>query len=94
MMERMAGNFELFVGHELQQIGAYVPDFDALRGAPTGIVSAAGESSGEQGARRAAIVLAERLGTPVTYLPGGHGGWGADRREFADNLHEALHADR
>jgi pimeloyl-ACP methyl ester carboxylesterase len=94
MMERMAGNFELFVGHELQQIGAYVPDFDALRSAPTRIVSAAGETSGEQGARRAAIVLAERLGTPVTYLPGGHGGWGADRREFADNLHEALHADR
>lgn len=94
MMERMAGNFQLFVAHELQQIGAYVPDFDALRGAPTRIVSAAGESSGEQGARRAAIVLAERLGSPVTYLPGGHGGWGADRREFADNLHEVLHADR
>jgi pimeloyl-ACP methyl ester carboxylesterase len=92
MMERMAANFELFVAHELQQIGAYVPDFDALRSAPTRIVSAAGETSGDQGARRAAVALADRLGIPVTYLPGGHGGWGADRQEFADKLDEALHA--
>jgi pimeloyl-ACP methyl ester carboxylesterase len=94
MMERMGGNFELFVAHEVQQICAYRPDFDALRSAPTRIVSAAGESSGEQGARRAAIALAERLATPVASLPGGHGGWGADRQEFADKLHELLHEDR
>lgn len=90
MMQRMAGNFELFIAHELPQIGAYAPDFDALRSAPTRIVSAAGETSGEQGARRAAIALAERLAIPVTHLPGGHGGWGSDRQEFADRLHEAL----
>ena len=86
----MAGNFELFVAHELQKFGAYAPDLDALRGASTRIVSAAGETSGEQGARRAAIALADRLGIPVTYLPGGHGGWGSDRQEFADKLHEVL----
>lgn len=90
MMERMAGNFELFIAHELAQIGAYTPDLDALRSAPTQIISAAGATSGEQGARRAAIALAGRLGIPVTYLPGGHGGWGSDRQEFADKLHEAL----
>jgi pimeloyl-ACP methyl ester carboxylesterase len=92
MMERMAGNFELFVAHEVQQIGAYVPDFDALHSAPTRIVSAAGENSGEQGARRAAIAVAERLSTPVAYLPGGHGGWGSDPQQFADKLHELLRA--
>lgn len=69
-----------------------MPDVDALRNAPTRIVSAAGETSGEQGARRAAIALAERLGVEVTYLPGGHGGWGSDPQEFADRLHEALQA--
>jgi pimeloyl-ACP methyl ester carboxylesterase len=90
IMQRMAGNFELFIAHELRQIGAYAPNFDALRSAPTRIVSAAGETSGEQGARRAAIALAERLAIPVTYLPGGHGGWGSDRQEFADRLHEIL----
>jgi hypothetical protein len=86
----MQGNFDLFIAHEIRQNGSYVPDIDALRDASTRIVSAAGETSGEQGARRAAIALAERLGTPVTYLPGGHGGWGSDPQEFADRLRAAL----
>ena len=61
MMARMAGNFDQFIGHEVRQFMAYVPDIDALKAAPTRIVSAAGETSGEQGARRSAIALAERL---------------------------------
>ena len=80
MMGRMMGNFDLFLGNELRTIAGYVPDSDALRAAPTRIVSAAGETSEEQGARRAAIALADRLDTDVTYLPGAHGGWGSDRR--------------
>jgi len=71
MMERMAGNFELFIAHELPQIGSYQPNLDTLRSTSTRIVSAAGEDSGEQGARRAAIALADQLGIPLTYLPGG-----------------------
>lgn len=90
MMGRMAGNFDLFIAHELRQIGTYVPDIAALRGASTRIVSAVGEASGEQFARRATVALAQRLETPVTYLPGGHGGWGSDPQEFADRLHGAL----
>jgi pimeloyl-ACP methyl ester carboxylesterase len=90
MMARMMGNFDLFLAHEIRQIGHYVPDIDRLRTASTRIVSAAGETSGEQAARRAAIALAERLGIPVTYLPGGHGAWGADPQEFADRLHGVL----
>jgi len=92
MFARMAGNFELFIAHEIQQIGAYVPDDDALLSASSRIVSAAGERSGEQAACRAAVVLAERLGIPVTRLPGAHGGWGADPRQFADRLHGVLQA--
>jgi pimeloyl-ACP methyl ester carboxylesterase len=90
MFARMAGNFDLFIAHEIRPIGGYVPDIGALRNASTRIVSAAGESSGEQGARRAAEALAERLGIAVTYLPGAHGGWGSDPHEFAERLHEAL----
>ena len=90
MMARMAGNFDLFIAHELQSNGGYVPDVDALRNASTRIVSAAGETSGEQAARRSAIALAERLGITVAYLPGAHGGWGSDPEEFAERLHEAL----
>jgi hypothetical protein len=86
----MAGNFDLFVAHELRQIGAYMPDVDALRKGSTRIVSAAGEGSAQQAARRAAVALAERLGIAVTSLPGGHGGWGSDPHEFAERLHEVL----
>jgi hypothetical protein len=90
MMARMAGNFDLFIAHEIRQFGGYVPDVEALRNAPTRIVSAAGKTSGEQAARRAAEALAERLGIPVTYFPGAHGGWGSDPQEFAARLHETL----
>jgi pimeloyl-ACP methyl ester carboxylesterase len=90
MIGRMAGNFDLFIAHEIRQIGGYVPDFDALRNASTRIVSAAGETSAEQAARRAALALADRLGIAVTHLPGGHGGWGSDPQEFAERLHEVL----
>jgi hypothetical protein len=71
-------------------LGGYVPDFGALENVSTRIVSAAGETSGEQAARRSAIALAERLGTPVAYLPGSHGGWGSDPQEFAERLHGLL----
>jgi pimeloyl-ACP methyl ester carboxylesterase len=90
MMNRMVGNFDLFIAHELRPIGAYIPDFDALRNASTRIVSAAGENSGRQPARRAAIAFAERLGVPVTSLPGGHGGWGSDPAVFTERLHQVL----
>ena len=86
MFARMAGNFDLFIAHEIRQIGAYGPDLDTLRAAQTRIVSAAGETSDLQAARRAAFALADGLGIPVAYLPGGHGGWGSDPQEFADRL--------
>jgi pimeloyl-ACP methyl ester carboxylesterase len=90
MMARMTGNFELFIAHELRQNAGSVPDLDALRGVSTRIVSAVGETSEEQSARRAGLALAERLGIEPTYLPGAHGGWGSDPQEFADKLDEVL----
>jgi pimeloyl-ACP methyl ester carboxylesterase len=92
MGARMMGNFELFIAHELRQNAGSVPDLDALRGVSTRVVSAVGESSEEQAARRAGLALAERLGIQPTYLPGGHGGWGSDPQEFADRLDEVLRA--
>jgi pimeloyl-ACP methyl ester carboxylesterase len=94
MMGRMAGNFDLFIAHELRPIGGYVPDAEALRNVSTRIVSAAGEDSGEQAARRAALALAEHLAIDVSYLPGSHGGWGSDPQEFAERLHELLQEAR
>jgi pimeloyl-ACP methyl ester carboxylesterase len=87
---RMAGNLDLFIAHEIRQIGAYVPAFAVLQSVAPRIVSAAGETSGRQAARRAALALAERLESAVAYLPGGHGGWGSDPQEFAERLDELL----
>lgn len=86
MMGRIMGNFDLFMAHEIQQIGGYVPDIDALKNVSTRVVSAAGETSEQQGACRAAHALAERLGADVAFLPGAHGGWGSDPQDFADRL--------
>ncbi len=53
----------------------YEFDFDALRAVQTRIVIAAGAASEGQLARRAAGGIAERLGTDVAILPGGHAGF-------------------
>jgi pimeloyl-ACP methyl ester carboxylesterase len=60
----------------LALVGAitYEPDFDALSGAPTRIVMAAGNEEGTM-ANRGAHGVAKRLGTTVVDFPGGHGGF-------------------
>lgn len=93
MMSRMMGNFEVFLAHEISSIGGYVPDIDALKSSPVRIVVAGGKASGEQGAYRAAVALAERLGIELTYFEGGHGGFGASQEAFAERLHEILGGD-
>jgi pimeloyl-ACP methyl ester carboxylesterase len=92
MTERMMGNLDLFIAHEIQPISRYVPDVDALKGVSKKVVSAAGETSGEQAACRAAHALAARVGIEVSYLPGAHGGWGSDPQNFADTLDQLLQA--
>ena len=52
----------------------YEPDFSALRAASTRVVMAAGNEEGTM-ANRGAYAVAERLGTSVVALPGGHGGF-------------------
>ena len=50
-------------------------DFDALRAASTRIVIGAGAESEGELAHRAAVVVAERLGTTPVTFPSGHGGF-------------------
>jgi pimeloyl-ACP methyl ester carboxylesterase len=94
MMNRMMGNFDFFLAHELSVIGGYVPDIAALKAVRDRIVIAGGRSSGEQRAYRAARALAEQLGIDLTYFEGGHGGFGASDDVFAETLHKALKAGR
>jgi pimeloyl-ACP methyl ester carboxylesterase len=92
MMQRMMGNFDFFLAHEIRAIGAYVPDIAALKATRDRIVIAGGKSSGEQGAFRAARALADAIGIELTYFEGGHGGFGASEDAFAQRLRESLSA--
>jgi pimeloyl-ACP methyl ester carboxylesterase len=90
MMQRMVGNFDFFLAHEIRAIGGYVPDIAALKASRDRIVIAGGKSSGEQGAYRAARALADAIGIELTYFEGGHGGFGASEDAFAQRLRESL----
>jgi len=63
------------VGQNIISCTHYRHDFHALRAAPTRIVVAVGADSGGQMAGRAAVAVAERLGTAPVTFPGGHGGF-------------------
>jgi hypothetical protein len=49
--------------------------FDAVRAAPTRVVVGVGATSGEALAGRAAVAVADRLGTAPVTFPGGHDGF-------------------
>jgi pimeloyl-ACP methyl ester carboxylesterase len=75
----------------------YQPDFDALRGASTQIVMAAGAESEGEMANRGAYAVAAELGTDVVVFPSHHGGflggeygWGGEPEAFAAKLREVL----
>jgi hypothetical protein len=53
----------------------YEHDFGALRAAPTRVIVAVGEESGQMVAGRAGVAVAERLGTAPVTFPGGHDGF-------------------
>ncbi|CAN5851515.1 alpha/beta hydrolase [soil metagenome] len=74
-------------------------DFEALRAAPTRIVLAKGAESGESLASRAAVAVAERLGTTPLTFPSHHGGFlggeygqAGDPEAFAATLRGVLGA--
>jgi pimeloyl-ACP methyl ester carboxylesterase len=68
----------------------YQPDFDALRAAPTRILLGVGTQSGQMMAGRAAVAVAERLGTTPVTFPDGHDGFLTDPGAFAAVLRTAL----
>jgi pimeloyl-ACP methyl ester carboxylesterase len=75
----------------------YQPDFDALRGASTRIIMAAGSESQGEMANRGAYGVAKELGTEVVVFPSHHGGflggeygWPGEPDAFAAKLREVL----
>ncbi|MEU4288575.1 alpha/beta fold hydrolase [Kribbella sp. NPDC026596] len=87
---RMQANFAFFVGYEVPPFAAYEPDLAALAAAPTRVVPAVGEGSDGEPWVRAAVVLAERLGTDPVGFPGDHGGFGSEHLQFAAQLDKIL----
>jgi len=83
--------------NNMVNITHFVPDYDALRRAPTRIVIAAGvESEGEM-ANRGAHAVAEQLGTRAVAFPSHHGGFlggeygqAGEPEAFAAKLREVL----
>jgi pimeloyl-ACP methyl ester carboxylesterase len=68
----------------------YQHDFGALRAAPTRIVLGVGTRSGQILPGRAAVAVAERLGTTPVTFPGGHDGFLSDPGAFATVLRTVL----
>jgi pimeloyl-ACP methyl ester carboxylesterase len=63
------------VGQNILTSTHYEHDFDALRGASTRIVLGAGAESEGELTHRAAVAVAERLGTEAVIFPSHHGGF-------------------
>ena len=85
------------LGQNMVSCTHYQPDFDALHEASTRIVIGAGAESDDELAHRAAVAVAERLGTTPVTFPSGHGGFlggeygqTGDPDGFAATLREVL----
>jgi pimeloyl-ACP methyl ester carboxylesterase len=88
------------IGQNIATTTGYEPDFDALRAVPTGIVIGAGAESEGELAHRAALAVAERLGTKAVIFPSHHGGFlggefgmQGDPDAFAATLRQVLNED-
>jgi pimeloyl-ACP methyl ester carboxylesterase len=78
------------LGLHMTACAGHQHDFDALRAAPTRIVPGVGTQSGQMMAGRAAVAVAERLGTTPVTFPGGHDGFLSGPGAFAAVLHTVL----
>jgi hypothetical protein len=83
------------LGPHMVYASGYEPDFDSLRAASTRIVVAGGAESEGTFPYRAAVAVAERLGTEVVIFPSHHGGFGqqGNPEAFALTLRRVLEAD-
>jgi pimeloyl-ACP methyl ester carboxylesterase len=80
------------LGPHMVYVSRYEPDFDSLRGASTRIVVAGGAESVGTFPYRAALAVAERLGTEAVIFPSHHGGFGqrGEPDAFAATLRRVL----
>jgi len=77
-------------GYEVPPFARYTPDIAALKASQVRVVMAVGEASRGEPPYRAALAVAERLGTDPVVFPGDHGGFGSEPVAFAAKLHGVL----
>ncbi|GAA4587343.1 alpha/beta hydrolase [Planotetraspora phitsanulokensis] len=90
IMARLEGNVEFFIGYEVPPFSRYAPDLATLEESRVRVVAAMGEASDGEPPNRAAIAVAERMGTRPVAFPGDHGGFGALPEAFAARLDEVI----
>ena len=90
MMARMGKNMEFFIGYEVPPFGRWTPDIARLRETSAPVVLAAGEDSADEPPNRAAVAVAELLGSEAVVFPGDHGGFGQQADAFAARLDDVL----
>jgi pimeloyl-ACP methyl ester carboxylesterase len=78
------------LGPHMTACPGYQHDFGALHAGPARIVLGIGTTSGQMLAGRAAMAVAERLGTTPVTFPGGHDGFVTDPVAFAAVLRAVL----
>ncbi|MBF8185185.1 alpha/beta fold hydrolase [Nonomuraea sp. K274] len=88
MLARMAVNMETSLLYELRSFCRYVPDAEALRGAP--LVLASGMLTKGGPMHRCTVAVAEHLGVTPVELPGDYVGYLRSPAEFAAALHDLL----
>jgi pimeloyl-ACP methyl ester carboxylesterase len=78
-------------------VSSFQPDVEALAAAPTRVVIAVGEETGDTFTGRTAVATAELLGQQATVFPSHHGGFLGEEfgyagkpEEFAEKLREVL----
>jgi pimeloyl-ACP methyl ester carboxylesterase len=90
MMGRMGNNMEFFIAYEVPPFAEFTPNLEALKASR--VVLAAGDASVGEAPHRAALAVAERLGTQPELFPGDHGGFGTRAEAFAAKLRDVLAA--
>ena len=88
--ERVAGNFDHFLGHGLLPLSLYRPDTEALRRNGTRVLIGLGEGSVGLDIHAMGLALARALEVEPVVFPGDHLGFETDPAAFAEALRGAL----
>jgi hypothetical protein len=90
LADRLTGNLDFFLSHEVREAPGFRPDLDALDTEQVRIVPAGGHESRRHFPYRPATALAARWGTDVVDFPGDHTGYWSRPAAFAATLTDAV----